>query len=459
MGEISVGLRKVLDMVKPEAEIPVIIRLSAPLSKEIISHMESLGFKVKDTVPTANMVFGKVRAGLVEQIARLPFVARIDYDELITAAGVPFFRITGKRTFLAPVSQHTTGKLLGVDEARKEFGVEGEGVKVAVLDTGADFDHPMIRENLTAKISMIENESAQDGNGHGTWCAATVAGVEFEGEIGGKPMVVEGMAPKAKLIIIKVLSNEGKGRTSYVIKGMEKAAELGADIISMSLGSIVSEAGRSPDAEMVDILSKKGILCVVAAGNSALPLSIGSPGDARGALTVGSVAYATPLTLTPSTFESRGPTIDMRLKPDVTAPGGNVLPRYAELLVSAGIGGGLKGLAGTSMATPHISGMAALLVEAGMPKDRDILEYVCSKTGRKRAPIPFKDTDYGWGVPNVYAAIDNVLWESKDAQTFNRISEGIQAITMPFAKLVEPVSMRVAEIMGVDMTPRLAVIE
>jgi len=289
--KISPKLRKVLEMVKPEATIPVIVELSVPLSGEVISHLESLGLSVKERIATINMVSGKVRASLVEKIAALPFVKEVYYDEPMTIQTEPFFRMKGKESALVPVSEVTTGAQMGVDTAWNEYGLVGNGVKIAVLDTGASLSHPMLRDAIIDTFSMVEGETAEDKHGHGTWCAATIAGRPHQGLYRGYTFDVVGMAPEADLIIGKVLSNEGSGQTSWVIKGMEKAAELGADIISMSLGSMISEGGRSPDSKMVDALSKKGILCIVAAGNSALPLSIGSPGDARGSITVGSVAY------------------------------------------------------------------------------------------------------------------------------------------------------------------------
>jgi len=457
--KISPKLRKVLEMVKPEATIPVIVELNVPLAGEAISALEGAGLTIKEKIPTVGMVSGKIQASLVDKIASLPFVKEVYYDEPVSIQAEPFFRIKGKESVLVPVSEATTGKEMGVDTVWGEFGLTGKGVKVAVLDTGASVGHPMLRDAIVETFSMVEGESVEDKHGHGTWCSAAIAGRPHEDMFRGHMFEVVGMAPEADLIVGKVLSNEGSGQTSWVIKGMEKAAELGADIISMSLGSMISEGGRSPDSKMVDALSRKGILCVVAAGNSALPLSIGSPGDARGAMTVGSVAYDTPAMLIPSTFESRGPTIDWRIKPDVTCFGGNVLPQVTELLVTAGTGTSLTALAGTSMATPQVAGITALLVQAGLPRDRDILEYVFSKTGKKRFPTVFKDPDTGWGLPNVAKAIEGEIWNSPDAQTFNLFSESVQKATMPLSMALEPLTVKAAQLMGLDLTPKLAVVE
>lgn len=458
MGEISPKLRKVLEMVKPDVQIPVIVKLSVPLTKEVISNLEGLGFTVKEQIPTVNMVSGKIQAKLVEQLASLPIVAKVSYDEPVTIQSEPFFRIAGKESVRVPVSGATTGRVMGVDSVWFQYGYTGKGIKVAVLDTGVSTNHPMLEDAIYKAESMVEGEDVTDHHGHGTWCAGCILGRPYEGMLEDRMYEVTGMAPEADLIAIKVLSNDGSGQTSWVIKGMERAAELGADIISMSLGSMVSEAGRSPDSEMVDALSGKGILCIVAAGNSALPLSIGSPGDARGSITVGSVAYQLPTPLIPSTFSSRGPTVDLRIKPTVSTFGGNVLPEMTELLVSAGTGTSLKALAGTSMATPHISGITALMLQAGLPRDRDILEFVFSRVGTKRVPIPFKDTDYGWGVPNVFKAISERVWNQPEAESFNILSERLQEVTMPISTMLEPVTVKMAQLMGVEMTPRLAVI-
>ena len=458
MGVISPKLRKVLDLVKPEASVPVIIELAVPLATEPVSELEGIGLQVKEKFPTTNMVSGKLQAKLIEEIARLPVVKTVYYDEPVTITAVPFFRIAGKEDVLVPVNDRNTVKDIGAVDVWQQFGYDGKGVKVAVLDTGADLTHPMLAEAIVKAESMVPGESAEDKHGHGTWCGGCIAGRSYSGIFKGRAFDLVGVAPESDLIVIKVLSNDGSGQTSWVMKGMEKAHELGADIVSMSLGSLISEAGHSPDSRMVEELAKKGVLFSIASGNQFVPLSVGSPGDSRGAITVASVSAQIPAKNTVSTFSSKGPTIDLRLKPDIAAEGGNVLPTINELLVCSGANGELESMAGTSMATPHISGVLALLVQAGMPKDRDTAEYTLGQTAVRRFPVP-KDTNRGWGLANAFNAINQAWWESPSAKTFDDFISFVRQATFPVGVAAVPVSQKLAELFGIETQPKLAVIE
>jgi len=292
---------------------------------------------------------------------------------------------------------------------------------------------------------------------HNSWCQGCIAGTPYSGVMEGQSFDLVGMAPDADLITGKVLSDDGSGKTSYVLKGMEKAYDMGADIISMSLGSPISEAGNSPDSQMVEELAKEGVLCSVAAGNQYVNGSIGSPGDSRGALTVASVSYAMPARNMVSTFSSKGPTIDMRLKPDIAAFGGNVVPEMNELLVSAGQHGELDAMAGTSMATPHTSGALALLVQAGMPTDVETAEYSLGQTAKKLTPVP-KDINRGWGQLNVFNAVNEAWWESPSSRTFARFTQFSKEATSPFRAVATPFAKKAIQALGIETTPKLAVI-
>ncbi|MGW6055075.1 S8 family serine peptidase [Streptomyces sp. NPDC055189] len=236
-----------------------------------------------------------------------------------------------------------------------EAGLTGKGVKVAVLDTGVDVGHPGLKDRVAATKSFIPGEEVADRNGHGTHVTSTVGGSGAESE-GNKE---KGVAPGADLSVGKVLSDEGSGSESQIIAGMEWAAkDVGAKVVSMSLGSQEASDGTDPMAAAVNTLSKDtGALFVIAAGNNGAPASIGSPGAADSALTIGAVdsddraAY----------FTSQGPRYgDNALKPDLSAPGVDILAARSQLAPGEGY---YTEMSGTSMATPHIAGVAALLAE------------------------------------------------------------------------------------------------
>jgi len=235
-------------------------------------------------------------------------------------------------------------------------GYDGRGVKVAVLDTGYDAGHPDLARQVVAAESFVPGETVQDRHGHGTHTASTVAGLGT-----ASAGLRKGVAPGADLLIGKVLDDAGSGSDSEAIAGMEWAVRQGAKVVSMSLGGWPSD-GTDPMSQAVDELSKaSGALFVIAAGNAGAEQSVGSPGSATEALTVGAVDRDD--TLAP--FSSRGPRLgDGALKPEVTAPGveiaaaraagttqGHVLDRY------------YTAMSGTSMATPHVAGAAAILAQ------------------------------------------------------------------------------------------------
>lgn len=233
-----------------------------------------------------------------------------------------------------------------------EAGDTGQGVDVAVLDTGIDAEHPDLAGQIAASQSFVPEEDVTDRHGHGTHVASTIAGTGAASD--GKE---KGVAPGADLHIGKVLSNAGSGAESWVLAGMEWAAvDQHADIINMSLGNPTPSDGTDPLSAAVDRLSAEtGALFVVAAGNTGTDQSIGGPGAADAALTVGAVDSSDDV----AWFSSQGPRVDGALKPEISAPGVDVLAarsQYAQF----GEGSYLT-FSGTSQATPHVAGAAALL--------------------------------------------------------------------------------------------------
>ncbi|MEU6821529.1 S8 family serine peptidase [Streptomyces atriruber] len=236
-----------------------------------------------------------------------------------------------------------------------EAGLTGKGVKVAVLDTGVDAGHPDLKGRVGESKSFVPGEEVADRNGHGTHVASTVGGSGAASE-GNKE---KGVAPGASLAVGKVLSDEGFGSESEIIAGMEWAAkDVDAKVVSMSLGSQEASDGTDPMAAAVNSLSKEtGALFVIAAGNTGAPSSIGSPGAADSALTVGAVDSGDEAAY----FTSQGPRVgDHALKPDLSAPGVDILAARSQLVGGEGF---YTEMSGTSMATPHVAGVAALLAE------------------------------------------------------------------------------------------------
>ncbi|MFS0785225.1 S8 family peptidase [Shouchella sp. 1P09AA] len=214
--------------------------------------------------------------------------------------------------------------------AAQAAGVTGSGVNVAVLDTGID-PHPDL--NVQGGVSFVPGESgSDDGNGHGTHVAGTIAALDNnEG--------VLGVAPEVDLFAVKVLSSSGSGSISSIAQGLEWAADNDMDVANLSLGS------PSPSQTLeqaVNDASDSGVLVVAASGNSGTA-SLGYPARYDNAMAVGATDQSDNL----ASFSQYGEGLD------IVAPGVGVESTYP--------GGGYDSLSGTSMATPHVAGAAALV--------------------------------------------------------------------------------------------------
>ncbi|WP_319463100.1 S8 family peptidase [Micromonospora sp. RTP1Z1] len=235
-------------------------------------------------------------------------------------------------------------------------GRDGNGVRVAVLDTGVDATHPDLAGRIAEAQDFSGSGSARDGHGHGTHVAATIAGSGAASD-----GLRKGVAPGAQLLIGKVLDDAGSGYDSAIIAGMEWAAHSGAKVVSMSLGGPPTD-GTDPMSQAVnDLTAETGALFVIAAGNSGEAGTVGTPGAASAALTVGAVDRDDNL----ADFSSGGPRVgDNGLKPEITAPGvGIVAARAAGTAMGTPVDDAYTRASGTSMATPHVAGAAAILAQ------------------------------------------------------------------------------------------------
>ena len=238
-------------------------------------------------------------------------------------------------------------------------GFDGHGVTVAVLDSGYDATHPDLAGKVVGSKSFVTGGTVADGNGHGTHVAATVAGTGTGTAAGGTR---KGVAPGADLIVGRVLDNSGSGQESWVLAGMEWAANAGAGIVSMSLGSGPSDGG-DPLSQAVDTLTTQtGTLFVIAAGNSGPSAgSVSTPGAATAALTVGNTDKSDRMAPSSSRGPRRG---DDLVKPELTAPGTAIVAaRAAGTSLGQPVDAHYTSLTGTSMATPHVAGAAAILAQ------------------------------------------------------------------------------------------------
>lgn len=259
-----------------------------------------------------------------------------------------------------------------------ESGFTGKGVKVAVLDSGIDPNHPDLANQIDEAVSFVPGETVNDKHGHGTHVASTVLGTGAASD--GKN---KGVAPEARLLVGKVLNDQGSGLSSWIIDGMEWAAD-NAKIVNMSLGSSEASDGTDPMAQAVQRLSKeKGTLFVIAAGNNGAEGAIGSPGAADSALTVAAVDKADRIAY----FTSKGPRYgDSALKPDLAAPGVGIVAARSQVASGTGF---YTSKNGTSMATPHVAGAAALLLQKNPNLTGAQLKEVLMSTSKKLDYSPY----------------------------------------------------------------------
>ncbi|CAM5292579.1 MULTISPECIES: S8 family peptidase [Streptomyces] len=239
-----------------------------------------------------------------------------------------------------------------------ERGYDGTGVTVAVLDTGIDATHPDVSASIVGQTDFTGSpHGAKDGHGHGTHVASTVlgSGAASKG-------LRKGVAPGAKLLVGKVCNDAGECPDDAIIAGMDWAAHSGAKVVNMSLGGEPTD-GTDPMSQALNELSRTtGTLFVVAAGNSGfVAQKVVTPGSADDALTVAAVDKNDEM----AQFSNRGPRIgDGAAKPDIAAPGVDIVAaRAAGTAMGTPVDQYYTTASGTSMATPHVTGAAAIIAQ------------------------------------------------------------------------------------------------
>ncbi|WBB79332.1 S8 family serine peptidase [Micromonospora sp. WMMD882] len=268
-----------------------------------------------------------------------------------TAEGVERIWLDGRRR----VTLDRSVAQIGAPEAHRA-GWTGRGVRVAVLDTGVDTTHPDLAGRVAQSRNFSDATDPDDTVGHGTHVASTIGGSGA-----GADGRYAGVAPDVTLFSGKVCESDWC-TDSAILAGMQWAAvDLDATVVNVSLGGPDGPAVDPLEEAIENLTAQTGALFVVAAGNDGSDASVGSPGSADAALTVGAVDRDDTL----ADFSSRGPRpYDGGIKPDITAPGvGIVAARAAEGRIGQPVGERYVSLSGTSMATPHVAGAVALLAQ------------------------------------------------------------------------------------------------
>lgn len=331
------------------------------------------GVKIKDL----DLIGGKavlLPARAVGALKNNPSVLRVDDDILVEALAKPV---------PAQPAQTLPWGIDRVDADLAWGATVGAAVKLGVIDTGIELAHPDLAASIKGGYNAIDSsKSANDDNGHGTHVAGIVGALN--NSIG-----VVGMGPAIDLYAIKVLDRRGSGYLSDVIEGLNWAVLNGMQVVNMSLGS--SSNVRS-FADAVAAAKAAGLTMVAAAGNSGGAVSY--PAAYPEVIAVSATDSSDLL----ASFSSRGPEVDL------AAPGVSIYSTYK--------GSAYKTLNGTSMASPHVAGAAALLLAVPAKCDLD-LNGSCSPDevqARLEATaldlgVVGKDSLYGAGLLNAGAAI------------------------------------------------------
>ena len=253
----------------------------------------------------------------------------------------------------------------------------GSGVVVAVVDTGADASHPDLAGQLVAGYNFVGNNSnTTDDNGHGTHVAGTVAALTNNG------LGVAGIAYNAKVMPVKVLDSTGAGSYTAIINGITYAADHGARVINMSLGGYSYSASLQ---EAVNYAWNRGVVIVAAAGND----NTSSPSYPAACQNVIAVA-ATDQNDNKASFSNYGAHIS------VAAPGVSILSTVR--------GGSYAAWNGTSMASPHVAGLAALVISQSPSRTNAQVRQIMEQSADDKGTSGW-DKYFGWGRVNAYRAL------------------------------------------------------
>ena len=438
------------------------ISYGADVKQGHLAQLEQMGLNVVDVIESVDAVLlGMLNTSIVGELAALDDVVMVErYGEIHLYGDIQTPAVKARNSTLYPGAW--------------DLGVSGDGVVIAMVDTGVDNEHPGLSEKFVAGYDAVcfvhtdptcvlaggrvEDGSydPDDGNQHGTACMGMAAATGIDAN--GEQTDFYGAAPDAALVDVRIGTDAGAGPFENYLLSQEfyesamnglqwiidhkddawagaEESEYGIDIISLSWGITSHEAGGSDGSDMhsriLDEAMIAGVVVSVAAGNDGPDNDgLSGMGSSDLSVTVGATDDINTIDREDDTiagYSSRGPRRDNadgnplnELKPEVTAPGTNII--QAEACVTSGtcnnfLGGdasdnGYTGRgSGTSYATPAVSGVMAMMIEANpdiSPAEiKEILKLTAERRGGPSAPDvdPFWNRDFGFGMVDAYAAV------------------------------------------------------
>lgn len=441
-----IDVEKSFTKLDPNAEVRVIVTLKDKATDAKIEDMKVKVGPFKVESKGWDMVYPKgfaatMTKGQMLQLLRDPAVARVDIDQkvYVMLETANYWSGATKARAAPPTGYNVTGDRDGIPH-----NYSTTDVVIAIVDTGIDPMHKDlsgIDNGGTVKIIGWYDRvngitTPYDDHGHGTHVASIAAG---EGDDDPR---LKGVAPGAALVGVKVLTSGGWGYWSWVIDGVNWVVTYkdyyGIKIMSLSLGGMGSSDGKDPCSAALNNAVNQGIVVTVAAGNAGPQKhTINSPAAAANVITVGAIAdvgyllsalssaavkdLAPPISpekkVTPAgwmpledngfylaPWSSRGPTADMRTKPDVVAPGVSIMAAQYIYPNTADFHGGYLEMSGTSMAAPFVAGVAALMLDANYTlAPTQVKNYI--RGSAEEYGVTGCDIDYGCGRIRAFRAI------------------------------------------------------
>lgn len=303
--------------------------------------LDGEGIRVLKHLPLINAIVYEVpchRADSVRSLQEHPMIEDVEDDFIVRIReAAPSARLYWRypRRVLAQPPQEIDWGVERIQAPQAWSVSQGNSVRVAVIDTGIDLNHPDLKDNVKGAVNVRSpDKGGDDDNGHGTEVAGVIAALN--NSIG-----VVGVAPRASLYAVKALGFRGEGRISNIIEGIQWCMDNGIQVINMSLGS--SKDSRSLK-RAISAAYKAGIVMVAAAGNSGPGDSVDFPGAYPEVLAVSATDRNDNL----ASFSSTGPQVAL------AAPGKDIR--------TTSLNGSYKIVSGTSFSAPHVTGTVALML-------------------------------------------------------------------------------------------------
>jgi subtilisin family serine protease len=396
----SKGLRSTVDQDHKNFENDL-LKIERSLSQRSATSSTTIHHHFKSAFNGKSITATKL---VIDQIRKLPYVEYVVGDKVVS------------------VSDNSSNAIVQADKVWSQYSVTGQGIVIGIIDTGIDYTHPDIGGGIGNGFKVMGgydfvngDSDPMDDHGHGTHVAGIAA---------ANGSTLKGVAPDARLMAFKVLDKNGSGYDSWILAGIERSVDPDqnpatndhVNVVNMSLGRLAD----GPDAlsEAVENAVSAGIVFAVAAGNDGAYQTIASPGIAPSAITVGATDASDAL----ASFSSKGPARGTyTLKPDLVAPGVGIY--------SLAPGGKYVSLNGTSMASPHVAGAAALMLQMHPSWTPLQVKSALMENTKSLALGPY---DVGTGRLDVLQAIRSTFSVSPASVSLSMVDLGTPVVSTSF---------------------------